>query len=108
MQAYREGQEDQLGALGLVLNAAVLWTTRYLDAAVTALRSLPADQREHDVLDEDVARPLSPLKHANLNCLGRFSFRASTPVGGTLRPLRDPADAHEDGREAYADAFAGR
>lgn len=24
MQAYREGQEDQLGALGLVLNAAVL------------------------------------------------------------------------------------
>jgi TnpA family transposase len=30
MQAYRTGQEDQLGALGLVLNAAVLWTTRYL------------------------------------------------------------------------------
>lgn len=30
MQAYRTGrtgQEDQLGALGLVLNAAVLWTT---------------------------------------------------------------------------------
>lgn len=88
MQAYREGQEDQLGALGLVLNAAV-WTTRYLDAAVTALRALPADQREHDVLDEDVSR-LSPLKHANLNCLGRYSFRASTPVGGDLRPLRDP------------------
>ncbi|MFI6458633.1 transposase [Streptosporangium amethystogenes] len=33
MQAYREGQEDQLGALGLVLNAAVLWNTRYLWAA---------------------------------------------------------------------------
>lgn len=42
MQAYREGQEDQLGALGLVLNIAVLWTTRYVDAAVTALRALPA------------------------------------------------------------------
>ena len=26
-QAYREGQEDQLGALGLVLNAVVLWNT---------------------------------------------------------------------------------
>lgn len=38
-QAYREGQEDQLGALGLVLNAVVLWNTRYVDAAVTALRS---------------------------------------------------------------------
>ncbi|MGW1894917.1 Tn3 family transposase [Streptomyces sp. NPDC002004] len=68
MQAYREGQEDQLGALGLVLNAAVLWTTRYLDAAVEQLRALPADQREHGVLDEDVGR-LSPLRHANLNGL---------------------------------------
>ena len=26
--------EDQLGSLGLVLNAVVLWTTRYIDAAV--------------------------------------------------------------------------
>jgi TnpA family transposase len=32
-QAYREGQ-DQLGALGLVLNAVVLWITRYTDAAL--------------------------------------------------------------------------
>jgi hypothetical protein len=28
MQAYRTGQEDQLGALGLVLNAVVLFNTR--------------------------------------------------------------------------------
>lgn len=95
MQAYRDGQEDQLGALGLVLNAAVLWTTRYLDAAVEQLRALPAGQREHDVLDEDVAR-LSPLKHANLNVLGRYSFRHSGPAGGTLRPLRDPTQADHD------------
>jgi TnpA family transposase len=27
-QRYREGQEDQLGALGLVVNALILWTTR--------------------------------------------------------------------------------
>jgi hypothetical protein len=52
MQAYRTGQEDQLGALGLVLNAAVLWTTRYLDAAVEELWALPAEEREHDVLGE--------------------------------------------------------
>ncbi len=95
MQAYRQGQEDQLGALGLVLNAAVLWTTRYLDAAVEQLRALPADQREQDVLDEDGAR-LSPLKHANLNVLGRYSFRPSGPAGGTLRPLRDPAEGDDD------------
>jgi hypothetical protein len=100
MQAYRTGQEDQLGALGLVLNAAVLWTTRYLDAAVEELRALPAEEREHDVLDEDVAR-VSPLKHANLNVLGRYSFRSSTPVDGGLRPLRDPGapelDENDDG-----------
>ncbi len=34
-QAYRDGMEDQLGALGLVLNAVVRWTTRYIDAAVS-------------------------------------------------------------------------
>ena len=37
-QAYREGQEDQLAALGLVLNAVVPWNTRYLDAIVESLR----------------------------------------------------------------------
>lgn len=94
MQAYRTGQEDQLGALGLVLNAAVLWTTRYLDAAADHLRALPPEEREHDVLDEDVAR-VPPLKHANLNCLGRYSFAARPPREG-LRPLRDSATVHLD------------
>ncbi|WSP84598.1 transposase [Streptomyces sp. NBC_01235] len=64
-------------------------SARYLDAAVEELRALPANEREHDVRDEDVAR-VSPLKHANLNMLGRYSFRSSTPVYGGLRPLRDP------------------
>jgi hypothetical protein len=89
-QAYREGQEDQLAALGLVLNAVVLWNTRYLDAIVEHLRG--AGQPVHD---EDVAR-LSPLGHAHLNCLGRYAFTTQPPA--ELRPLRDPAarDAEED------------
>jgi TnpA family transposase len=37
-QRYREGQEDQLGALGLVVNIIVLWNTLYMDAAVEQLR----------------------------------------------------------------------
>ena len=82
-QAYREGQEDQLGALGLVLNAVVLWNSRYLDAAVTALR-----EAGHVVRDEDVAR-LSPLKEKHLNALGRYAFTPTQPREG-LRPLRDP------------------
>ena len=53
-QACRDGMEDQLGSLGLVLNAVVLWNTRYLDAAVARLRA-----EGHDIKDEDVAR-LSP------------------------------------------------
>ncbi|MFI0967619.1 hypothetical protein ACH4S8_40515 [Streptomyces sp. NPDC021080] len=44
------------------------------------MRALSAEAREHDVLDEDVAR-LSPLKHANLDVLGRYAFRPSTPTG---------------------------
>lgn len=53
-QAHRDGQEDQLAALGLVLNAVVLWNNRYLDAAIAQLRT-----QGHDIKDEDVAR-LSP------------------------------------------------
>lgn len=91
-QAYRDGQEDQLAALGLVLNAVVLWNTRYLDAAVTALR-----EAGQEVLDEDVAR-LSPLKAEHLNVLGRYTFSSSQPETG-LRPLRDLDAAIEEDEE---------
>jgi TnpA family transposase len=81
-QAYREGQEDQLGALGLVLNAVVLWNTRYTDAALTQLRSTGQEPA-----NEDAAR-LSPLVDAHINMLGRYAF--TPPPGTGLRPLRDP------------------
>ncbi len=50
-QRYQDGMEDQIGALGLVLNSLVLFNTRYMDAAVNQLR---ADG--FDVRDEDAAR----------------------------------------------------
>ncbi|GGW13433.1 hypothetical protein GCM10018980_72340 [Streptomyces capoamus] len=54
----------------------------------------------HDLQEEDIAR-LSPLEHRNLNLLGRYSFTASTPDAGALRPLRDPdtqkLDEDDDG-----------
>ncbi|MDO0930085.1 Tn3 family transposase [Streptomyces sp. TG1A-8] len=90
-------QTGVLGALGLVLNAIVLWTTRYIDAAVAQLRD-----EGHEIREEDIAR-LSPLKHRNLNLLGRYSFTASVPAAGALRPLRDPdtpeLDEDEEGEE---------
>lgn len=87
-QHYREGQEDQLGALGLVVNAIILWNTIYMDAAIEQLR-----QEGFEVRDKDLAR-LSPLGFEHINMLGRYIF--SLPEGvarGHLRPLRDPATA---------------
>ncbi|GAA4622470.1 hypothetical protein GCM10023196_014820 [Actinoallomurus vinaceus] len=75
--------EDQIGALGLVLNALVLFTTRYMDAAVNQLRAAGFDVR-----DEDVAR-LYPFVRHHINMLGRYSFQLPDLPGG-LRPLRDP------------------
>lgn len=92
------GLEDQLGALGLVLNAIVLRTTKYIDAAVAQLKA-----EGHELRDEDIAR-LSPLKHSNLNVLGRYSFTASAPAAGALRPLRDPdAAVLDDDDDGAAD-----
>ena len=80
---YREGQEDQLSALGFVLNASVLWQTLYMDQAVQALRNSGKELRP-----EDEAR-LSPLLHSNLNVLGSYSFDLTPEVGkGGFRPLR--------------------
>jgi TnpA family transposase len=86
-QRYREGQEDQLGALGLVVNVLVLWNTVYMEAALKQLRA-----ESYEVKSEDVAR-LTPLGYAHFNFLGRYSFNLAEPVAkGNLRPLRDPND----------------
>ncbi len=82
---YREGQEDQLGALGLVTNAVVLWNTIYMQAALDHLK-----QQGEQVNPEDEAR-LAPLGHKYINMLGHYSFTLSEQVvNGKLRPLRQP------------------
>lgn len=86
-QRYREGQEDQLGALGLVVNMIVLWNTIYTEAALEQLR-----KEGFPIREEDEAR-LSPLIHDHINLLGRYSFAMPDIVArGGLRPLRDPTD----------------
>lgn len=87
-QPYRQGQEDQLGALGLVLNMVVLWNTVYLDAIVKHLR-----RQGYPVRDEDVAR-LSPLGWRHINVQGRYAFTNSPP--SELRPLRDPTSPDDE------------
>jgi TnpA family transposase len=84
-QRYRQGQGDQLGAHGLIVNAVVLWNTIYMDAALNQLRS-----ESFQVLDDDVAR-LSPLGPEHINMLGRYVFTLPDHVArGELRPLRVP------------------
>ena len=86
-QRYREGQENQLDALGVVVNMIVLWNTIYMQAALDQHR---ADG--HSVRPEDEAR-LSPLGHEHINLMGRYSFAVPESVArGELRPLRNPAD----------------
>ena len=82
-QRYREGQEDQLGALGLVVNIIVLWNTVYMDRALSHLRSTGYKTRI-----EDIVR-LSPLGHKHINLMGRYNFALPEELVG-MRALREP------------------
>ena len=85
---HHQGQEEQLGVLGLVLNAIALWNATYLGAVVEQLRA-----EGIGVDPQDVAR-LSPLMHKHINFLGRYAFSLPEPVAkGQLRPLRMPTPA---------------
>ncbi len=89
-QRYREGMEDQLGALGLVVNALVLWNTRYLQHA------LERWQQTEGVLNPDDVARLSPLLHEHVNMLGRYDFSLPEDIAaGEMRPLRNPANWEE-------------
>ena len=84
---YTEGQEDQLGALGLVTNAVVLWNNIYMQAAHYHLRA------QGEMLnDEDTAR-ISSLCNGHINMLGHYSFiLAELVTKGHLRPLKEASE----------------
>jgi TnpA family transposase len=85
-QRYREGQEDQLSALGFVLNCCILWNTIYTGHALEEMRAEGAR-----VATADIAR-LSPLGFDHLNFLGRYNFSLPAHLrDGKLRPLRTPS-----------------
>ncbi|WP_160166735.1 Tn3 family transposase [Nocardiopsis kunsanensis] len=83
-QRYRQGLEDQLGALGLVLNAVVWWNSLYIDAAVGRLKA------EGFPATEQMCARLSPLGFDHINFLGSYTF-PTDPATGALRPLREPS-----------------
>nr|WP_228001733.1 transposase [Nocardia australiensis] len=91
-RAYLDGMEDQLSALGLVLNCVVLWNTVYMNRALQQLRA-----QQYTVLDEDAGR-LSPFVREHIGLDGHYAFHLPD-LGGTHRPLRNP-DAADDEKAA--------
>ena len=84
-KAHRHEQEEQLGALGLTLNAIALWNSTYIQAAIDQL-----SQEGWSISDADVAR-VSPLLFKHINFLGQYAFDLPQAiVDGALRPLRNP------------------
>jgi TnpA family transposase len=80
---YQEGQEDQLGALGLVVNMIVLWNTLYTNKVIEHLEASGAAPQEKDI------KRLNPLGFKHIRFLGRYDFTLrARPDAGGLRPLR--------------------
>jgi Tn3 transposase DDE domain-containing protein len=82
-QRYHKGQEDQLGALGLVVNVIVLWNTIYMDAGAR-----PAPGRELRPARRGCGPPVAARvrshQHARPLRLRSARYR---------RPRRTPANA---------------
>jgi len=73
-QAYREGQEEQLGALGLVVNMLVIWNTLYQDRILADLRARGATAHLDDI------ERLSPLGYDHIRIHGQYVFTPAEPV----------------------------
>src|SRR6266566_1816867 len=102
-QRYREGQEEQLGALGLVVNAMVLWNTLYMNRALEEMRG-----RGMKIVPEDVER-LSPLGYDHINLLGRYTFSLSDEIRqGAFHPLRELEEAEQELEESVESAHEVR
>jgi hypothetical protein len=79
----QEGQEDQLGGLGLVVNMIVLWNTLYMGKAIEHLRATGVAVHEEDV------KRLTPLWYEHIRLTGRYEFMLTAqPEVGGLRPLQ--------------------
>jgi TnpA family transposase len=83
-----ENQQHRVSGLNLLVTAIILWNTRYLERAVTALRKV------EDVPDHLLAH-LSPLGWEHVNLTGDYVWAAAEQMAENtdgLRPLRLSAD----------------
>ena len=90
-QRYREGQEDQLGALGLVVNVLVFVEHALYGSGAQATSYGGARRGRWR------CRTPLPLGHRHINFQGRYSFALAESVAqGALRPLRHPSDRSDE------------
>jgi hypothetical protein len=75
--------ENQLGALGLGLNAITCWNSLYINAAVDRLEAGGLD------VGTAIRARLSPLSFEHINFHGSYPFQRPQ-LNGRLRDLRDP------------------
>ena len=83
-----ENQQHRASGLNLLVTAIILWNTRYLNRAITALREV------EDVPDHLLAH-LSPLGWEHVNLTGDYVWSADqrTVNADGYRPLRTVSEA---------------
>ena len=80
-----ENQQHRASGLNLLVTAIILWNTRYLERAVTALR-------ETEEVPDKLLVHLSPLGWEHINLTGDYVWGMPAGVSETtdgLRPLRE-------------------
>jgi TnpA family transposase len=81
----RQGQEEDLGVFGLVLNIITHWNAVYIQEVVRQL------EKEGVAVDPADQARLSPVMWRHINFLGRYDFSLPNDVAeGRLRQLRNP------------------
>jgi TnpA family transposase len=77
-----EAQLNRASALSLVINAIVVWNTRYFEQAQTALA------RQGDLVAESVWKHLSAIQWEHIHLVGAYHF-TDVKLEGEFRPLRE-------------------
>lgn len=82
---YKIGQEETLGALGLVTNLVIYWNTIYMQAALVKLK-----EEGYPVLEEDIYH-LSPLLHEHINFGGKYNFYSDIDITDNKLRVLNPS-----------------
>lgn len=91
-RGYERGMENQLGALGLGLNAITWWNSLYVDAAVNRLEAGGLG------VGPAIRARLTPLLFAHINFHGSYPLQRPD-LQGRLRDLHDPGAADAEPQE---------